>query len=201
MTLLTARFNQVDTSIAQISEQIAALQVKLSNLQAYRQQLQAVEQACESALSQVDQALLMLGHVDPDQVATFKAAIDVKFSTEAIANLPASPETEVTTPFSPEPAPTPDIEAINTGAIEVTVITETEPQEEETAPTTPASNNEYLSEAELNSLSIQLIRKLASAKKVRAQGTRAQIAANLAGQVTEADIDRITTAAAADIAA
>ena len=199
MTLLTARFNQVDTSIAQISEQIAALQVKLSNLQAYRQQLQAVEQACESALSQVDQALLMLGHVDPEQVATFKAAIDVKFSTEAIANLPAAPEPETSTP-APETAPTPDIEAIDTGAIEVTATAETEPQEKETELTTPASN-EYLSEAELNTLSIQLIRKLASSKKVRAQGTRAQIAANLAGQVTEADIDRITAEAATDIAA
>jgi len=41
-------------------------------------------------------------------------------------------------------------------------------------------------------LSIQLIRKLASAKKVRVSGTRAQIAANLAGLITEVDIDRIT---------
>ncbi|MEO9124205.1 MAG: hypothetical protein ABI262_05830 [Microcoleus sp.] len=57
----------------------------------------------------------------------------------------------------------------------------TETKGEDTAPATPASN-EFLSEVELNTLSIQLIRKLASAKKVRASAHEPAIVANLAGR-------------------
>jgi hypothetical protein len=68
-------------------------------------------------------------------------------------------------------------------------------------PQHPPATNSSLA-AELNTLSIQLIRKLASAKKVRVSGTRAQIAANLAGLITEVDTASATpSAAAADIAA
>jgi hypothetical protein len=74
-------------------------------LQAYRQQLQAVEQACESALSQVAQALMMLDHVDPSQVATFQAAVAAKFGRDTIGLLEPAP----TEPDAPAPEPiTPD---------------------------------------------------------------------------------------------
>ena len=76
INVLVAKFNQVDASIADTQSQITALQTKLSELQDYRQQLLSVEPACESALSQVNTALMMLHHVDPSQINTFKTAVD-----------------------------------------------------------------------------------------------------------------------------
>jgi len=71
MQLLAAKFAQIATAIDTTNAQIAALQAKLSELQEHQQQLLSVEQACQSALSQVDQALMMLHHVDPTEIATF----------------------------------------------------------------------------------------------------------------------------------
>jgi hypothetical protein len=64
ISLLAPKFAQIDATIATKNAQIAALLTELTELQEYRQQLLSVEQACESALSQVDTALMMLGHVD-----------------------------------------------------------------------------------------------------------------------------------------
>lgn len=182
-TLLTAKFAQVDASILDIQAQIASLQTKLTELQDYRQQLQSVEQACESALSQVDTALMMLHHVDPSQVGTFKDAIDIKFGTDAIgilspADTTAEPTTpEPTAPEVPEVPTAPDVEP----TIDVEVATTTD---EPIVPTTTAADIEGL----LNKMTIQSIRKLASAKGADTKGTRATIAARLKTIVTQADI-------------
>ncbi|MEG4589111.1 hypothetical protein QUA54_28425 [Microcoleus sp. MOSTC5] len=164
--------------------QIASLQVKLTALQDYRQQLQSVEQACESALSQVDTALMMLHHVDASQVGTFKDAIDIKFAPGAIGILePATatapePAPEPTAPTAPEPT-APDVEPTIDVEAEVTDATVTdEPIEPAAKATTPDI------EGLLNKMSIQSIRKLASAKKVSGNGTRASIAARLKTLVT-----------------
>jgi hypothetical protein len=188
-TLLTAKFAQVDASILDIQTQIASLQIKLTALQDYRQQLQSVEQACESALSQVDTALMMLHHVDASQVGTFKDAIDIKFGTEAIGILsPADTtpseaiEPEPTAPTAPEPT-APDVEPAIDVEAEVTDATVTdEPIEPAVNATTPDI------EGLLNKMSIQNIRKLASAKGTDTKGTRASIAARLKALVTESDI-------------
>lgn len=185
-TLLTAKFAQVDASILDIQTQIASLQTKLTTLQDYRQQLQSVEQACESALSQVDTALMMLHHVDASQVGTFKDAIDIKFGTEAIGILspadtaPTEPiEPEPFAPTAPEPSATPEIDPVIDVEAEVTDATVTD---EPFAPTAPDI------EGLLNKMSIQNIRKLASAKGTDTKGTRASIAARLKALVTESDI-------------
>ena len=184
-TLLTAKFAQVDASILDIQAQIASLQTKLTELQDYRQQLQSVEQACESALSQVDTALMMLHHVDPSQVGTFKDAIDIKFGTEAIgilspADTTAEPTTpEPTAPTAPQAPTAPDVEL--TIDVEATDTTDTPIVP---TPTTTAADIEGL----LNKMTIQNIRKLASAKKVSGNGTRAAIAGRLKAIVTQADI-------------
>jgi len=86
--LLQNRFNQIDLQIVNLEEQIKQLQETLSNLQNQRQQLQSIEQACESALTQIDTAILMLSHVEPGEIATFKAAIDAKFADGVAAALP-----------------------------------------------------------------------------------------------------------------
>ena len=190
MQLLAAKFNQIATAIETTNAQIAALQAKLSELQEHQQQLQSVEQACQSALSQVDTALMMLHHVDPSQVDTFKDALVVKFATDAIGILePAATtsseaiEPESTAPTAPEPA-APDVEpAID---VEVTTATDTPATDEPIKPAVKATTPDI--EGLLNKMSIQNIRKLASAKGTDTKGTRASIAARLKKIVTESDI-------------
>ena len=191
INVLVAKFNQVDASIADTQSQITALQTKLSELQDYRQQLLSVEPACESALSQVNTALMMLHHVDPSQINTFKTAVDAQFGTDAIAFLesatptPAEPvKPEPTAPTAPLSAPTaPDVEPTIDVEAEVTDATVTdEPIEPAVKATTPDI------EGLLNKMSIQNIRKLASAKGTDTKGTRASIAARLKKIVTESDI-------------
>ena len=191
INVLVAKFNQVDASIADTQSQITALQTKLSELQDYRQQLLSVEPACESALSQVNTALMMLHHVDPSQINTFKTAVDAQFGTDAIAFLesatptPAEPvKPEPTAPTAPLSAPTaPDVEPTIDVEAEVTDATVTdEPIEPAVKATTPDI------EGLLNKMTIQNIRKLAAAKKVSGNGTRAAIAGRLKAIVTQADI-------------
>ncbi|MEG4036473.1 hypothetical protein QUA03_21885, partial [Microcoleus sp. S36b_A4] len=125
---------------------------------------------------------------DPAEIGTFKAAVEAQFGTDAIAFLePATPapaetvEPEPTVPTAPEPAATPEIEP----AIDVEVAPAPEPAAPiEPTPTTTAAGIEGL----LNKMSIQSIRKLASAKGTDTKGTRASIAARLKTLVTQADI-------------
>ena len=105
--LLTNRFNQIDSQINQVESDIAKLQNQLSELQQHRQHLQAVEQACESALTQTETALMMLNHIDPDCVQTFKTAMLAKFEG-AIATLPEATDSDTDTDTTPAPAPDTD---------------------------------------------------------------------------------------------
>jgi hypothetical protein len=196
INLLAAKFAQIDATIDTTAAQIAALQAKLSELQEHRQQLLSVEQACQSALSQVDTALMMLHHVDPSQVEVFKGAIESKFNSETIALLTEAPEptaeptaTEPTAPTAPEPSATAEIEpAINVEATATDTLATDAPIATAPAPTpTPGADIEKL----LNKMSIQSIRKLASAKGTDTKGTRANIAARLQKIVTESDIRAI----------
>ena len=195
MQLLAVKFNQIATAIETTNAQIAALQVKLSELQEHQQQLLSVEQACQSALAQVGTALSMLNHVDPTEIPTFKAAVEAQFGTDAIAFLePAAPtpaetvEPEPTAPTAPETTPETETEpAIPAIDVEVTTDAPIETTPEATTP--EATGVEGL----LNKMSIQNIRKLASAKGVDTKGTRANIAARLKTLVTESDIWNATT--------
>ena len=134
---------------------------------------------------------MMLHHVDPSQINTFKTAVDAQFGTDAIAFLesatptPAEPvKPEPTAPTAPLSAPTaPDVEPTIDVEAEVTDATVTdEPIEPAVKATTPDI------EGLLNKMSIQNIRKLASAKGTDTKGTRASIAARLKKIVTESDI-------------
>jgi hypothetical protein len=194
INLLAAKFAQIDATIDATTAQIVALQAKLSELQEHRQQLLSVEQACQSALSQVDTALMMLHHVDPSQVEVFQVAIESKFNSETIALLTEAPETtteptatEPTAPTAPDTSAEPEIEP----AIDVEV-SDTTDAPIATAPTpTPTPTAATDIEGLLNKMSIQNIRKLASAKGTDTKGTRASIAARLQKIVTESDIRAI----------
>jgi TolA-binding protein len=197
--LLQARFNQVDIQIANVQSEIAKLQQQLSDLQTYRQNLQSVEQACESALSQIDVALLMLNNVDATEIATFKAAVDAKFGTEAIASLPAVPEVETEVePVQPDAPQTP--------AIDVDVVSEVDPGQTDTpqspaidvdvVPETASSNGHKNGSAdttftasELLGFTYKELQKLAKAKGVNCKGMKqGAIATALDGKVTQADL-------------
>ena len=189
MQLLAAKFAQIATAIDTTNAQIAALQAKLSELQEHQQQLLSVEQACQSALSQVDQALMMLHHVDPTEIATFKDALVVKFATDALGILSPA-DTAPTQPIEPEPhAPTapesqtvPDESVIDVQSTPAD-ITSVEPLAP-TAPESPATDIEVL----LNKMSLADIRKLAKAKGADARGNRVNIAARLKVLVTKAEV-------------
>jgi|SRR6476469_4450314 len=192
INLLAAKFAQIDATIDATTAQIAALQAKLSELQEHRQQLLSVEQACQSALSQVDTALMMLHHVDPSQVEVFKSAIENKFNSETIALLTEAPEpsaeptaTEPTEPTAPDTSAEPETDP----AIDVEVSATTDAPIATTATPTPGTATDI--EGLLNKMSIQNIRKLASAKGTDTKGTRASIAARLQKIVTESDIRAI----------
>ena len=186
INVLVAKFNQVDASIADTQSQITALQTKLSELQDYRQQLLSVEQACQSALAQVGTALAMLNHVDASQIGTFKAAVDAQFGTDAIAFLESATPTpaEPVEPTAPESPTTPEVEPVID--VEVTTATDTPATEEPIEPAVKATTPDI--EGLLNKMTIQNIRKLAAAKKVSGNGTRAAIAGRLKAIVTQADI-------------
>ncbi|MEG4149397.1 hypothetical protein [Microcoleus sp. Pol12B5] len=192
MQLLAAKFNQIASAIDATNTQIAALQAKLSELQEHQQQLLSVEQACQSALAQVGTALSMLNHVDPAEIDTFKAAVEVQFGTDAIAFLEsAAPaetvESESTAPTAPETT-TPDIEpAID---VEVTTTPGVPVTDKPIEPTpTPSAKIESL----LGKMSLVDIRKLAKNKKVDARGNLLTIATRLKAIVTESDIWDATT--------
>lgn len=125
--LLTNRFNQIDSQINQVESDIANLQAQLSELQQHRQHLQSVEQACESALTQTETALMMLNHIDPDCVQTFKAAMLAKFDG-IIPQLPEATDTD-TTESEPITPTEPDTDSpIDVTATEPDTTPESEPR-------------------------------------------------------------------------
>lgn len=99
--LFAARLNEIAAQVAEYQAEIARLQALISDQQQHAQQIQSAEQAAESALSQIDTALSMINAIAPDQLAVFKAAVDAKFSAEAIAELPpvidSEPEDQIET--------------------------------------------------------------------------------------------------------
>ena len=180
LNLLASKFAQIASQIDSTTAQITALQAKLSELQEHQQQLLSVEQACQSALSQVDTALMMLNHVDPSEIKTFKDALVVKFSNEAIALIEPTAPTETATDTPTEPiAPTPpnDNPVID---IESTLATDTP------ATDTPATDNDI--EKSLAKLSLSSFRKLAKSKGFDSRLNRAVLTVRLKKVITMAEL-------------
>ncbi|MEG4307119.1 hypothetical protein QUB16_31105 [Microcoleus sp. D3_18a_C4] len=178
MQLLASKFAAIATAIDNTNAQITALQAKLSELQEHQQQLLSVEQACQSALSQVDTALMMLNHVDPAEIATFKDALVVKFNSEAIAQIePTAPTETDTTPAEPTAPTPPDTNPV----IDVDV-----------APTpvapTPDTDTPADIEKSLDSLSLQSFRKLAKSKNLDSRLNRATLTARLKAITTRDEV-------------
>lgn len=139
--LLTNRINAINATIESYLEEIQNLQAKVTHLQAHAQEVSGAEQAAESALNQIDTAIAMLAAVCPEEIETFKAAINAKFgqglpqleatkNTDTIqADIPTPPE-----PYSPEAgalAIHPENGRIETTAVVVEVTEESDAVEQE----------------------------------------------------------------------
>ena len=188
MQLLATKFNQIATAIETTNAQIAALQAKLSELQEHQQQLLSVEQACQSAIAQIGTALAMLGHVDPAEIPTFKAAVEAQFGTDAIAFL----ESATPAPAEPiEPAPTEPTAPEPTTAADTNPVIDIEATPEPAAPIEPEPAPEPDIEQALANMPLPTLRSLAKSKKVDARGTAANITRRLKAIVTNADLRAI----------
>lgn len=93
----------IQNQIVSTEEQIRQLQEQLAQLQAHAQAIGSMEQAAQSALQQAQTAIAMIRQIAPDELNTFKDAVDALFEGEAIAQLP---EVEETPTETDEPTPT-----------------------------------------------------------------------------------------------
>jgi regulator of replication initiation timing len=103
--LFANKINEVNASIAGISQEIEDLQSRIEalrieklELEQYQQQLGSAENASESAIEQVKTALAMIKAISPDEKATFKDALISLFDEGEIPLLASA---------SPDPDPEP----------------------------------------------------------------------------------------------
>jgi TolA-binding protein len=108
--LFASKINEVNATIANISQEIEDLQARIEalrieklELEQYNQQLGSAENASESAIEQVRTALAMIKAISPDEKATFKDAL-ISLFDDADIPLLASAE--------PDPEPNPSDDAI-----------------------------------------------------------------------------------------
>lgn len=111
--LFADKINEVNATIAGISQEIEDLQARIEDLRIeklelenYQQQLGSAENASESAIEQVKTALAMIKAISPNEKATFKDALISLFTDDADIPLLASAE--------PDPDPEPSDDAIET---------------------------------------------------------------------------------------
>lgn len=165
--LFASKINEVNASIAGISQEIEDLQARIEalrieklELEQYQQQLGSAENASESAIEQVRTALAMIDVISPTERETFK---------EALISLFADRDTPLLASASPEPEPEPSDDAIEDAI--------------ETSPNGNGHNGhnpidvesfEIVSdvEASLNKLGINELRKLAKKHAVDTKGTK-----------------------------
>jgi TolA-binding protein len=108
--LFASKINEVNASIAGISQEIEDLQARIEalrieklELEQYQQQLGSAENASESAIEQVRTALAMIKAISPAERETFKDAL-ISLFDEGDIPLLASAE--------PDPEPNPSDDAI-----------------------------------------------------------------------------------------
>jgi TolA-binding protein len=108
--LFANKINEVNASIAGISQEIEDLQARIEalrieklELEQYQQQLGSAENASESAIEQVKTALAMIKAISPAERETFK---------DALMSLFADRNTPLLASASPDPDPEPSDDAI-----------------------------------------------------------------------------------------
>lgn len=194
--LLNKTLTTINTNIEAIQSEIAALQAKLAEMQQHAQAVQSAEAAGESAIVQVRTALQMIQAVSPDDVATFKAAINAVFGSDAPIIAPQAPE-----PVAPTPTPNRGIDNISerdvddwTG-VEVEVVAESEIALTATAVLDPESEakpetEHLMTYMELMEMTSEALKRLAKAKGVDGyrRMTKDQIAQTLQDSVPAGEV-------------
>lgn len=109
--LLQHRLNEITSHIAGYQSQIDELNTKIAALQAHAQKVGSVEAAMESAVSQLQVAIVMVRSVCPDELAEFQSVIAAQFGEAPIAELPeaAEPTTAPTEPTVPSNPNAPEV--------------------------------------------------------------------------------------------
>ena len=195
--LLTNRINSINSQIASYLDQIAALQAQVTDLQAHVQEVQSVEQACESAVLQVEQAIAMLNIVSPDDIATFKQALDSKFNCVpqiAAGTDIAEPEEQVTSHESQVTSEGEEPQTVE--AIASEVVDDSPTDEPQSADSDNGNGNgngtgHLLRYAELDKVDRATLQKLADQHGIAHTGRtkKYELATALAGMVCQAEVD------------
>lgn len=203
--LLSNRIDAINATIESYLQDIQILQAKVTHLQSHAQEVAGAQQAAESALAQIDTAIAMLTAICPDEIATFQAAIEAKFSAP-LPQLEAGKRAdtiEADIPAPPEPSAP---EAIETTAV---VVETSEPEEESVvenpaAPTNGAAeldgngNGHYLTYDELRGIKRPTLIKLANQHKIAGYKSMKQneLAIMLDGLVSPEELEQINATAA-----
>jgi uncharacterized phage infection (PIP) family protein YhgE len=211
--LFNNRLNQVNADINFIQDQIATLQAKLTELQAFSQQLSSVDQAADSAIAQVASALESISYACPEELPTFKAALEALFNNP-LRLAAAAESVDINSASNPAPH-TPDNEVeiqdaefVESEEEEVAETTETPETAEEVQPSEHTENGHngngnghsesskiepVLSTEDLKKYDRPLLIRLANKQGI--QGVKAkknnQLIAELVGKVTQSDIDQL----------
>jgi len=185
----------LQSQYAQIQSQIEALQEQQRQIQAQLQRVGSVESKMESAASLISEAIFEILEVCPEEIERYKATINSLF-VRPVAQLPESAsDADVNPVLDPHPQPGTDPEGV---AIDVEVVAESLAlnghlngnKENNIGSQPPILNGNGLNSKQLNELSIQQIRKLASAKGIQSKGRkRGDIAQDLEGLVSHEDLN------------
>ncbi|NER52474.1 MAG: hypothetical protein F6J92_38720 [Symploca sp. SIO1A3] len=202
--LLAELTQSLQSQYAQIQIQIENLERQQREIQEKLQDVRSVESKMESAAALVAEAVAEITEVCPEELNSYQETINSLF-TAPTAQLPLSDDSE----NSVEPPVEPELpngngnghhhDVQDVGDFEVTIDLEPENSNGNGIAGIPTQDliemirteevpEVILSLDELNQLSIQKIRKLASAKEVSAKGKRWEIAKRIEGLVTEDDV-------------
>jgi TolA-binding protein len=181
--LLVNRLNNINSQIDSYQEKIAELQRRVTELQAHAQEVQVAESAAESALVQIRTALDMITAICPDDITTFKAAVDALFAPKPL--LLAAEETDIPSTSNPvEPNPPINNEVMD---VDSTPVDESQPE------TNGNSNghNGKVSVEELKKLKRPVLVRLAKNYSIEDfnNKTRDKLAELLAGKVSRNVLD------------
>lgn len=192
--LFNTKIQEIQSQVSANSLEIEALLLRVEELRAqnlamenHLQQLGSAESAAESAIEQIKTALLMINAISPDEVQTFKGAIDSLFDCERPQLAAVDPE--------PEPEPEPSDDAVTLYDEYGFPVVSHEENGHNGNGYIPVKDDEMetigVSEVEssLNKLGINDLRKLAKRQGVDSKGAKFILIGRLMRSgITEADL-------------
>ena len=192
--LFSTKIQEIQSQVSANSLEIEALLFRVEELRAqnlamenHLQQLGSAENAAESAIEQIKTALLMINAISPDEVQTFKGAIDSLFECERPQLAAVDPE--------PEPEPEPSDDAVTLYDEYGFPVVSHEENGHNGNGYIPVKDDEMetigVSEVEssLNKLGINHLRKLAKRQGVDSKGAKFILIGRLVRSgITEADL-------------